>query len=152
MTDEAKIEAMARAWNAWWSSVSTGASDKHMQCAFEAGYSAATEGMVPRVMLDDVAGLVERLEMSVAFDPPVLRKACKEAATAITSLASTVADLKRQLAEARGALDILQMREAAYRLAHDLYGDGDRKAGSAWDAMRHAGDCARAHLAQKSGD
>ena len=108
MTDEAKIEAMARAWNAWWSSVSTGASDKHMQCAFEAGYSAATEGMVPRVMLDDVAGLVERLEMSVAFDPPVLRKACKEAATAITSLASTNKTLE-EVAQ-RDALELMHTR------------------------------------------
>jgi len=35
--------AMAQAWNAWWSSVSTGANDKHMQVAFEAGFEAGAQ-------------------------------------------------------------------------------------------------------------
>ncbi|MEN9924055.1 MAG: hypothetical protein RL268_181 [Pseudomonadota bacterium] len=34
-------EALAKAWNQWWNSVSTGANDKHMQTAFGAGYESA---------------------------------------------------------------------------------------------------------------
>lgn len=41
-------EQIAPAWNAWWSSVSTGANDKHMQTAFEAGYLAALKAQQPR--------------------------------------------------------------------------------------------------------
>ena len=34
----------------------------------------------------------------------------------------------------------LAMREADYRLNHDVHGDGDMKAGRAWDKMRQSGD------------
>lgn len=56
------------------------------------------------------------------------------------------AALEAVLAGVCARLDILQMREAAYRSAHDLHGDGSMKSGAAWDAMRHAGDAARAIL------
>ena len=50
----------------------------------------------------------------------------------------------------RGARKVLQIAltrlanaEAAYRQAHDIYGDGSSKAGRAWDQMRNAGAHAR---------
>ena len=35
---------VAQAWNSWWNNISTGANDKHMQTAFEAGFAAAIRG------------------------------------------------------------------------------------------------------------
>lgn len=37
----------------------------------------------------------------------------------------------------------LAMREADYRLNHDVHGDGSREAGRSWDMMRRAGDAVR---------
>lgn len=62
------------------------------------------------------------------------------------------AALEAVLAGVCARLDILQMREAAYRSAHDLHGDGSMKSGAAWDAMRHAGDAARAILHRREVD
>ncbi len=52
------------------------------------------------------------------------------------------------------ALEDLSSAEAAYRLSHDLNGDGHIQTGRAWDAMRRAGDKARAaiKLAKESAD
>ena len=41
------------------------------------------------------------------------------------------------------ALTRLADAEQHYRLMHDLHGDGDMRAGRAWDLMRRAGDQAR---------
>lgn len=46
----------------------------------------------------------------------------------------------------RGALLELATAERTYREVHDLYGDGSREAGYAWDKLRQAGDHARAAL------
>lgn len=40
-------ELAAKAWSAWWNSVSTGANDKHMQTAFLAGFEAASRATEP---------------------------------------------------------------------------------------------------------
>lgn len=63
----------------------------------------------------------------------------------LIALAPTLAAL---VLEAREALAALTFAEADYRAAHDLYGDGSREAGRAWDLMRRAGDRARATLAK----
>lgn len=60
-----------------------------------------------------------------------------------------IEQLKTENERLKGALDILQMREAAYRSTHDLNGDGSMKTGAAWDAMRRAGDKARALLSSR---
>lgn len=44
------------------------------------------------------------------------------------------------------ALHALEQAEMTYRAAHDLFGDGSRECGRAWDLMRRAGDAARAAL------
>lgn len=44
-------------------------------------------------------------------------------------------------------LKVLAAAEAQYRSLHDLYGEGDRRVGHAWDRLRAAGDEARAALA-----
>lgn len=75
---------------------------------------------------------------------------CPEAFEALRSLPEAItqlAALKARCEALVNALDILQMREAAYRSAHDLHGDGSAKAGFAWDAMRRSGDNARTILA-----
>ncbi len=48
----------------------------------------------------------------------------------------------------REALKELADAESAYRLAHDVHGDGSPKAGRAWDLLRRAGDHARQALAE----
>jgi hypothetical protein len=60
--------------------------------------------------------------------------------------------LRKQLDEARKALDELQQAEAKYRDMHDVIGDGTITAGRAWDEMRHSGDCARLWLASHPKD
>lgn len=52
----------------------------------------------------------------------------------------------------RAALKECAETEAEYRKAHDLYGDGDMRAGRAWDRMRRSGDAARKLLGESDGD
>lgn len=82
----------------------------------------------------------ERLRKNApAATRPTIAAIMDEAATTITTLAAERDAL-------REALERLEVREAAYRHAHDLHGDGSIQAGRAWDQMRRAGNEARTTL------
>ena len=50
--------------------------------------------------------------------------------------------------EMQSALETLAATEAFYRDVHDRFGDGHLNTGHAWDAMRRAGDKARALISR----
>ena len=111
-----------------------------------------TQALIERkALIDEIIGMYHttRLSDTPAADHILSKPSVQKAFAAYEAIALTEAEAK--LAKARGKLDILQMREAAYRSAHDLHGDGSMKAGAAWDAMRRAGDDARACLAELGG-
>ena len=87
-----------------------GATEKICVAAWNARAPIATAGMVPRVVPEDVARLVERF---IDSTPPQRGKRIK-AVAALISLASTVADLERQLAEAREACAKYEAERSAY--------------------------------------
>lgn len=60
--------------------------------------------------------------------------------------AKLLADTGRRAEELTKALEDLQDAEQAYRMCHDLDGDGHVNTGRAWDKMRRAGRRARSAL------
>lgn len=101
-----------------------------------------------------------RQSQEAAMIPQEIRVALKEARAdndrleaENVRLASMLGEEARRRKEAEAerarlweALDTLQRSEAAYRMAHDVHGDGALAAGRAWDILRRAGDKARGVL------
>lgn len=152
MTNEAKIEAMARALREWdWIGTPGFAWDNtrdpergHWLTMARAVLPTATEGMVPRAVPDDVAGLIH--EMSSGYSGPGSQtRRCVEA---LRSLASTNADLERQLAEAREAANTLN-RYVEHKIGCALY---QASYAVNFPSCSCGLDDVRAQLAQKSGD
>lgn len=67
----------------------------------------------------------------------------------IMRLEATRDELRAHVRNLEELLRDLANAEAAYRDVHDRSGDGTLVAGRAWDAMRKAGDRARAAIGDK---
>lgn len=92
-----------------------------------------------------IEGVLGRTFVSRASVEPIDEPAANPSADGAAEVAEPGPEEVKLL---RGALADLAFAEADYRQTHDLYGDGSKEAGRAWDLMRRAGDKARAAIGQ----